>query len=106
MASRQNRVRCAKGERRRGISPQDVLRRIAKQFDLKVEQLLRGKERGLDARNLAMWMIWENCAVTLREIGELFGNLDYAAVAQRIRRIRLRYSPKATRQLMAGMSNV
>jgi len=33
-----------------------------------------------------MWMVWETGSKSLREIGELFGGLDYAAVAQRIRR--------------------
>ena len=28
-----------------------------------------------------MWMIWETGTKSLREIGELFGGLDYAAVA-------------------------
>jgi len=31
-----------------------------------------------------MWMVWETGSKWLREIGELFGGLDYAAVAQRI----------------------
>jgi len=88
------------------IPPQEILRKIARKFGLTPGQLLRGRERGLHARNLAMWMIWENCAPTLREIGELFGNRDYAAVAQRIRRTRLSYSPAATRKLLGEMSNV
>ena len=29
-----------------------------------------------------MWMVWETGSKSLREIGELFGGLDYAAVAQ------------------------
>ena len=33
-----------------------------------------------------MSMIWESGSKSLREIGELFGGLDYAAVAQRIHR--------------------
>jgi chromosomal replication initiation ATPase DnaA len=37
---------------------------------------------------VAIWMIWESGSRSLREIGELFGGLDYATVAQRIRRTR------------------
>lgn len=35
--------------------------------------------------------VWESGALTLQEIGQLFGGLDYAAVAQRIRRTRSAY---------------
>jgi hypothetical protein len=41
----------------------------------------------------------------LRQIGELFGGLDYAAVAQRIRRARNKYSEKEARALLTEMSN-
>ncbi len=53
-----------------------------------------------------MWMIWESGTKSLREIEELFGGLDYAAVAQRIRRTRLAHSARATSQLRKEMLNV
>jgi chromosomal replication initiation ATPase DnaA len=53
-----------------------------------------------------MWMIWETGNKSLREIGELFGGLDYAAVAQRIRRTRSSHDSIAARKLKAGMLNV
>jgi chromosomal replication initiation ATPase DnaA len=37
---------------------------------------------------MAMWLVWQLCGLTLAETGKLFGELDYAAVAQRIRRAR------------------
>src|SRR5690349_5103524 len=37
-------------------------------------------------------MIWENGSKSLPDIGELFGGLDYAAVAQRIRRTTSTYN--------------
>ena len=40
-----------------------------------------------------MWMIWETGNKSLREIGELFGGLDYTDVAQRIRRTRSSHDP-------------
>jgi hypothetical protein len=43
---------------------------------------------------------------SLREIGELFGGLDYAAVAQRIRRTKSTYNPIAARRLITAMLNV
>jgi chromosomal replication initiation ATPase DnaA len=70
------------------------------------ERLLRRGERGLHARNMAMWMIWESGSLTLREIGEFFGGLDYAAVAQRIRRTRLACKPATKAKLLGEMLNV
>ena len=43
---------------------------------------------GLEARNVAIWMVWEKCGMGLREIGELFGGIHYMAIAQRLRRLR------------------
>lgn len=70
-----------------GTDPRAIIARVALQQALPVERLLRGKEYGLPARGLAMWVVWQLCELTLREIGALFGGMDYAAVAQRIRRI-------------------
>ena len=70
-----------------GIDPQAIIARVAQHYGLPMERLLRGKEYGLQARGLAMWATWQLCELTLREIGALFGGMDYAAVAQRIRRI-------------------
>jgi putative transposase len=67
------------------IEPDQVLKRVAKKYRLDVKRLVAPGERGLQACNVAMWMIWETGDKSLREIGELFGGIDYAAVAQRIR---------------------
>ena len=42
---------------------------------------------GLRARDVAMWLVWEQCEMSLREIGDFFGGLNYAAAAQRLRRL-------------------
>jgi putative transposase len=70
-----------------GRDPLVIVRLVASDHDLPIERLLRGKEYGLQARNVAMWTVWQLCELTLREIGTIFGGMDYAAVAQRIRRI-------------------
>ena len=90
----------------RSVEPKEVLIRVAKKFGLEPERLQRRGERGLVARNVAMWMIWESGALSLREIGEFFGGLDYAAVAQRIRRTRLTHKPLAKEKLLKEMLNV
>jgi chromosomal replication initiation ATPase DnaA len=71
----------------------------------KLQLLARGK-RGIEARSLAMWLIWETGTKSLREIGEMFGGLDYAAVNQRIRRIRSAHTDNQKRRLLAEMFNV
>ena len=55
---------------------------------------------------MAMWMVWETGSKSLREIGELFGGVDYAAVAQRIRRTKSTYNPIAARRLITALLNV
>jgi chromosomal replication initiation ATPase DnaA len=90
----------------RKIEPDQVLKRVAKKYQLDVKRLVAPGERGSQARNVGMWMIWETGDKSLREIGELFGGIDYAAVAQRIRRTRLTHDAGTTRKLLAEMSNV
>jgi putative transposase len=90
----------------RGVRTEEVLEKVAKKFRVQRERMLRKGERGLKARNVAMWMIWESGTKSLREIGELFGGLDYAAVAQRIRRTRLAHSARTTSHLRKEMLNV
>ena len=64
-----------------------ILKKVARHYGLAVERLQERGGYGLEARNVAMWVVWENCGMSLREIGELFGGLSYAAVAQRLRRV-------------------
>lgn len=69
------------------------------------KSLLERGAYGLEARNLAMALVWERCALSLREIEELFGGIDYAAVAPRIRRFR-EANPEKLKKAMQQMSNV
>ena len=86
--------------------PNVILGKVARKFHVDPERLTSGSEHGLTARNVAMWVISECCGITLREIGELFGGLDYSAVAQRIARTRRRFSENAARAFITEMSNV
>ena len=66
-----------------------------------------GAGRGVGVgRIVAMWMIWETGSKSLREIGELFGGLDYAAVAQRICRTRSNHDAAATQKLIHAILSV
>ena len=86
--------------------PHDIFAVVGRKYGVSPERLLGRVGWGLAARNVAMWLVWECCKLSLAEIGRLFGGLDYAAVAQRIRRVQLDFSPAARRQLIAQMSNV
>jgi len=88
------------------VDPEKVLERVARKYQVDRKRLVAREERGLHAKNVAMWMIWESGTKSLREIGELFGGLDYAAVAQRIRRTRSSHNTVAARKLIATTLNV
>ena len=80
----------------RPVDPRSFLKKVARHYDLPVERLLSAGGYGLHARNVAMWLVWEKCGMSLREIGELFGGLKYSAVAQRLRRLTPREKKLAT----------
>jgi REP element-mobilizing transposase RayT len=88
------------------VDPDKILKRVARKYGVDRQRLIARGERGLQARNVAMWMIWESGTKSLREIGELFGGLDYAAVAQRIRRTRLAHTARAASNLIREMLDV
>jgi len=77
-------------------SPIAILKKVARHYRLPVERLQERDSYGLEARNVAMWLVWENCGMSLREIGEVFGGLKYSAVAQRIRRLKPKERKVAT----------
>lgn len=45
--------------------PEAVLSRVASKFNVQQERLTNRDEHGLQARNVAMWMISESCGITL-----------------------------------------
>ncbi len=81
--------------------PKAMLAKVAKKYGTTSSRLVRRGDWGLMARNIAMWLVWERCGLTLNEIGNLFGGLDYAAVAQRIRRARAALSENERTKLLA-----
>jgi hypothetical protein len=90
----------------RSIDAEKILQKVAEEYQVDRKRLVARSERGLQARNVAMWMIWETASKSLREIGDLFGGLDYAAVAQRISRTRASHDAAAARKLIDTMLNV
>jgi hypothetical protein len=53
-----------------------------------------------------MWLVWEQCGMALREIGDFFGGLNYAAVAQRLRRLTFEDKQEAARLLSKISNNI
>ncbi|PYJ68422.1 MAG: hypothetical protein DME76_12350 [Verrucomicrobia bacterium] len=88
------------------IDPEKIVQRVAEKHQVDRERLLSRRERGLYTRRVAMWMIWESGTKSPHEIGELFGGLNYAVVAQRIRRTRLSHDANAAQKLKAKMLNI
>jgi putative transposase len=89
-----------------GVDVEKILEKVAQKFKVDRARLVARGEWGLLAKNVAMWMIWETGSKSLREIGELFGGLDYAAVAQRIRRIRSSHDAATARKLITQILNI
>ena len=90
---------------RERLSSEKVLKLVGKCYGVPAKRLTGEGGYGMEGRNVAMALIWEHCALRLREIGELFGGMDYAAVAQRIRRVK-KLNPARLRKLAKQMSNV
>ena len=100
----------------------ELLNQSHRRFDVAILYfVLKGNHVHLVAPNLSRWMHWLTVAYTvffnrrhqmsghlfqgryksfLREIGELFSGLDYAAVAQRIRRARSAHDAQTKRKLL------
>jgi putative transposase len=87
------------------VLPLEVIRHVARSYAVPESSLVEPGGYGLEARNVAMALVWEKCALSLREIGQMFGGIDYAAVAQRIRRIN-KANPAGLKKTLREMSNV
>jgi len=60
-----------------------ILKKVSRHYRVAIARLRRRSGCGLRARDIAMWLVWEQCGMSLREIGDFFGGLNYAAIAQR-----------------------
>lgn len=90
-----------------GPNVRAVIDHIAAHYNLPCEQLLVGRQYGLEPRNVAMWVVWQLGELSLRQIGAMFGDMDYAAVAQRIRRMEGNQSLQAVaRRLLKECQNI
>ncbi len=84
--------------------PEEVVAEVARDYGV-AGKVVDADELVGEARNVALWLIWEKCGLSQREVGELFGQMNPAAVAQRLRRLKPE-SLRRARRLASGMSNV
>lgn len=82
--------------------PEEVVKQVARHYQVPVERLRRRGGYGLEGRNVAIWLVWEKCGMSLRQVGDFFGGMEYSAVAQRLRRLS-RAAEKTARQLASKM---
>jgi chromosomal replication initiation ATPase DnaA len=76
------------------VPAERIVKEVARAYDMTTQAVLEQRGRNQEAKGVAMMMIWDLCGYSLREIGIMFGGRDYAAVAQQVRRTRLRDKKK------------
>jgi REP element-mobilizing transposase RayT len=82
------------------LDPMKVVKQVAKAYGETVARVKDEPVYGLEARNVAIWLVWERCGLSLRQVGEFFGGMHYSAVAQRLRRITPKLETKAERLML------
>jgi putative transposase len=89
LRSQRHQAREATGVRRglHATEPNHLIRRVAAHYAVSTRDLVEERAHGSEPRNVAMWLLRQKSGLTLREIGSLFGGIDYAAVSERVRRV-------------------
>jgi len=87
-------------------SPQNIVDHISQTFQISQEEVFL-KKRGNIYRLLALYLIKNNTALSLKEIGKIF-SMDYTAVSQSARRFEERISKdkKLKKQVEAILRNL
>ncbi len=89
--------------RRGSISPDDILHKLAKQYRVTEELILKGDER--DATAVAMHLITRHTPLLSEEVGKMFGLKKYA-LAQRLHRFRKdKLKEKQMKRLITSLEN-
>lgn len=84
----------------------ELIKRVADHYGIEPRALLGKRIHGSQARNVAMWLLRQRGAVSLREIGQLFGGIDHAAVSQRIGRLEKKIAEQKELHRTCEMLNV
>jgi chromosomal replication initiation ATPase DnaA len=89
-----------------GMPAERIVAEVARAYDMTIQAVREQGGRDQEAKGVAMMLIWDLCGLSLREIGTMFGGRDYAAVAQQVRRTRLREPKKRLRISMAELKAI
>ena len=74
---------------RKVIAPDELIDRYASPLKMQMEELTR-KGRQSTERAMLMEFLYRFCRITQAEIGGLLGGIDYSAVSQARKRMRLK----------------
>lgn len=93
------------GDRGR-VEPGRVIKCVETTYGRPMEEWGTERERGKwsEERGVAMILLRRLSALSYREIGQMFGKVDYAAVAQRVRRTTAREAQRRLRHSLLGLS--
>ena len=83
-----------------------LIERVARHYGIPRQILTNRAGPHSEARNVAIWLLRQRGGLTLREIGKLFGGIDYAAVSQRVRRLSQRIGKQKRLRTTCKMLNV
>ena len=88
------------------VPAERIVTAVARAYDMTIQAVREERRRDQEAKGLAVTLIWGLCGYSLREIGTLFGGRDYAAVAQQVRRTRLRDQKKRLKISVAKLKQM
>lgn len=85
------------------VRPQEIITKVAQYFDFKVGELTGSSRKAplVEARHAAMYLIYEEIAMPLLQIGKLFGGRDHTTVMHAMDKMRdeLKVNPAKAQQL-------
>jgi len=68
-------------------NPAHLIERVARHYRVPRKTITNSAVPDFEAQNVAIWLLRQKSGLTLREIGQMFGGIDCAAISQRVRRL-------------------
>ena len=88
------------------VPAERILKKVAGAYHMTTQAVREQRGRDQEAKGVAMMLIWDLCGYSLRERGVMFGGRDYAAVAQQVRRTRLRDQQKCLKMSATELKQI
>jgi len=76
------------------VPAEGIVTAATRAHEMTIEAVREQRGREQEANGAAMMLIWDLCGYSLHEIGTMFGGRGSSAVAQQVRRTRLRDQKK------------